>query len=105
MAIYNTTNLTSAKNFLEFTQAINTASESYFGIMLYISILLILFITLKIRTQARMQVILATTSWFGLIFAVLLRVLQLIPAYFILLAMLAGIISLGLLFVPKSQED
>ena len=104
MAIYNTTNFTSSNNFMEFTQALNTASENWFGIMLYISLLIILFVTLKRGTAAKTTVIMAVCGWFGLVFVMLLRAMKLVPPYFVILAVITSIGMAALIFVQQPEN-
>lgn len=104
MAVYNTTNLTSANNFLEFAQAVNLASEYWMGIMLYLSVLIIVFITLKTRSAAKTGIVMATTAWFSLIFSVILYAVKFIPSYFIVLSVVGVALFTGLMFVNGGQD-
>lgn len=105
MAIYNTTNFTKAENFMEFTQAVNTASEYWFGIMLYLSIMIILFVTLKRGTGARTTVVAAVCGWFGLVFVVFLKAVQLVPDYFVILAVIISIGMSAFIFIQEQPQE
>lgn len=99
MAIYNLTNVTDANNFAEYGVALNTISENTFGFMLYLTILVILFINLKLRTTADTGTIFATTMFVSIVISVMLLSLGLVSELFVIASVVgsgAGIIFLVL---------
>lgn len=72
MAVYNVTNLTNANDLLEYTQVINDFSGGVFGLMLYVTILIIVYGSIRMsNVQADSVKILAATLWFGAVLSVL----------------------------------
>jgi len=104
MAIYNLTNVTDANNFAEYGAALNTVSENTFGLMLYVSILVILFINLKLRTTADTGTIFATVMFVSIVVSMMLFALGLVTDNYIIASVVgsgAGIIFL----VIKNNRD
>ena len=86
MSLYNLTNVSDANNILDFLVAINQLTGDWFGIMMYTSIVLIFFLSMKSRWTTPQSM--ATTSFLCLILALIFRVLEFIPDF----AMWLGII-------------
>lgn len=104
MAIYNLTNVTDANNFGDFAGAINTISENTFGFMLYITVLIVLFINLKLRTSSDVGSIFATTMFVSIILSLMLLSLGILNEIFVAGSVVGA--GAGILFVVlKNNRD
>lgn len=104
MAIYNLTNTTDANNFAEYAVALNTISENTFGFMLYITILVILFVNLKLRTTADVGTIFVTTMFVSIILSIMLLTLGLVPQLFVVISVIGSAIGLGFTVIKNNRD-
>jgi len=106
MAIYNVTNLTNANDLLEFTQVINQFSEGLFGIMLYITVLVIIFGTIRMSSQTiETSKVLAGTLWFGAIFSILLLRMEMVAALFAIASFTLSMIFTVVIYLTRTRQS
>ena len=99
MSLYNLTNVSDANSLLDFIIAINQLSGSWFGIMMYISIVLIFFLSMKSRWTTPQSM--STTSFICLILALIFRTLELIPDFAMWLGIIFAAGSLAWLYLRE----
>jgi len=102
MAIYNTTNLTSSgSDILQVTQELNIISDQIIGMMMFFTFIIVFFITFRLQSQQDFTTIFSATMFMGVIIAVLMEIIGLIPGYFITIMAISLFLAVGLQFIPR----
>ncbi len=96
--IYNISNFTDANNLAEALQAVDQLSEGLFGIMLFVSLLAVFFITFRVNSDADNAAIFAVVFWFGVLWGSLLLVLDILPVEIVVIDVFFATFSLGYLY-------
>jgi len=105
MAIYNTTNLTNTNDLVGFTQVINNFSEGMFGIMMYLSILVIIFGTIRMSNRnAETSKILAGTLWFGSILSLMFLRVELLAEVFVIAIFVLTMVFTTMLYLTRQKS-
>ena len=99
MSLYNLSNVSAANNPLDFIIGINQLSGSWFGIMMYVTVVLIFFLSMKSRWTTEQSM--ATTSFVCLILALIFRVLDLIPDFVMWLGIIFAAGTLAWLYLKE----
>ena len=84
MAVYDLTNVTNATDVLEFAQEMDSLSEDFLGIFMFLGLVMIIFGTLMLSSKQPVKSVLAATAWFSTFFAFFLVQLSLLPEIFLL---------------------
>lgn len=103
MALYNVSNVTGANTLGEAAQAINQMSDQMFGIGLFLTVLIILFLVLRKGSEANTQSVLAITLLLGIIMSGPLAALGFIPVQVIVVVVVFFLLSLGLLYIGRGE--
>lgn len=101
MAVYNITNATKATNPLSLLQEVDILSEGIFGLMLFLTLIILIFMILRGKTDAENDILLAVTSWFALVLGLMLAAIDLLPLSVLLTTFIVAILSLGYLYAVK----
>ena len=109
MAVYNLTNVSKSGDLLEIATHLNQqapigAGYGALGLMIFISVMLLVFINLRLRTTAATSSILVATMFVGLITSLLLAQSSLLPESAVALAFVGLIFSLAMLWMTQSQD-
>ena len=94
MGLYNATNITGVKTMIEY---VNSASEGYFSLGILISLYTIIF--LSIGATGRIKEGAASAGFITLIAAILMRLMNLIPDYVLMVAIVIFFASIFMLFI------
>lgn len=92
------TNYTASDPVTGMFQAVNTMSNNVFGIMLLLGIY---FITFSVALKYGTKTAFATSAFLGVIFAIILRLLSLIPEMFLFGAFVVGTIAVVMLWFNR----
>lgn len=104
MVIYNVTNLTNTNDLLGFTVVINQYSEGLFGIMLYLSVLVIIFGTIRMsNSSAESSKILAGTLWFGAVMSLMLVRIELLAPLFALASFILSMMFTVMIYLTRTR--
>jgi len=102
MAVYNTTNLTeSGSDLIRLTQELNILSDQVIGIMMFLTIMVVFFITFRLQSQQDFTTVFSATMFMGVIIAVLMEIVGLIPGYIITVMAVTLFLAVGLQFIPR----
>ena len=106
MALYNLTNLTNTNDLVGFTQVINQFSEGVFGMMLFLTVLVIIFGTIRMsNVTAETSKLIAGTLWFGAIFSLLLVQLQLLASLFSIAVFTLSMMFTVLTYLSRTRNQ
>lgn len=106
MAIYNISNATNTVDLMQLAKAIDDLSatdavQHVFGTMFFLTVIGLIFLTMRVKTQVENSVLIATVSWFAVIFSLMLRAIDLIGASIVVVSLVVSIFSVALLYRSK----
>jgi len=97
----NLTNVTAATNLGAQAQAWDQLTDGLFGILFLVTAMVIIFLSLRIRTTTDDIVLFSFTLWFGFILSVMMRALDLLPASVVIIVTIFSIGTIGFLVIVK----
>lgn len=97
--MYNLTNITASNNPLQLIIAVNQLSGQWFGIMMYLSTLLIFFIATKSKWTTERSMV--ATGFTGLMLGMALRAINLIPDILLFLTIILAAGSIAYMYIKK----
>lgn len=102
--IYNTTNLTSATDMVSWTQELNLLSDQWIGMMIFLAILIVIFGSVRARSQAPTTNIFAFVTWFGAVLSVPAAAIKFIPPEFVVIMIMFSVLALGVLWLSGRPD-
>lgn len=101
MVVYNLTNLTSSVNYAEQAQAINLLTNGMFGLLFLLTVLVVIFLVLRLKSDIDDFVLITFVLWIGIILGGMLKVLDLIPASVMITLIVLSFVSIIVLYAVK----